>query len=126
MKYEATGRIVAIYATVQRSEKFRSREFVLEITEQGRERTFTNYAKFQLVQDRTALLDAYREGDTVKVHFNIRGNRWERNGQVNYITNLDAWKLESADASDASGGSAGGSFQPDRPAQEGGVDDLPF
>ena len=46
MAYEAQGRIVAIYQTVQRSEKFRTREFVIEVTEELRERTITNYIKF--------------------------------------------------------------------------------
>ena len=32
----------------------------------------------------------------MKVSFNIKGNKWERDGKVNYITNLDAWRMESA------------------------------
>jgi hypothetical protein len=30
----------------------------------------------------------------VKVLFNIKGSKWEKEGKTNYITNLDAWKIE--------------------------------
>lgn len=124
MSYEAQGRITAVFETVQRSEKFRTREFVLEVTEEIRDRTITNYIKFQLVQDRTALVDRFRVGDTVKVLFNIRGSRWERNGQVNYITNLDAWRIESV-LSQPSPPEEMPAFRPDPSAPEPS-DDLPF
>jgi hypothetical protein len=125
MSYEAQGRITAVFETVQRSEKFRTREFVLEVTEEIRDRTITNFIKFQLVQDRTSLLDRFRVGDTVKVHFNIRGSRWERNGQVNYITNLDAWRLESMLAQPPQSDTMP-AFTPDPPGSTESADDLPF
>jgi len=28
------------------------------------------------------------------VYFNIKGSKWEKEGKVNYITNLDAWRIE--------------------------------
>jgi len=28
------------------------------------------------------------------VYFNIKGSKWEKNGVTNYITNLDAWRIE--------------------------------
>ncbi len=129
MAYEAQGRLVAVYETVQRSEKFRTREFVIEVNEELRDRTITNYVKFQLVQDRVTMIDAHRTGDIIKVHFNIKGSRWERNGQVNYITNLDAWKIESM------GAAVGGPGPTEMPGAGTGVsippasepaDDLPF
>jgi hypothetical protein len=129
MAYEAQGRLVAIYETVQRSEKFRTREFVIEINEEIRDRTITNYVKFQLVQDRTAIIDNYKIGDSIKVHFNIRGSKWERNGQVSYISNLDAWRIEPVSlggtsmAPAAMPGAAPGTMP--APAADA-ADDLPF
>ena len=129
MAYEAQGRLVAIYETFQRSEKFRTREFVIEINEEIRDRTITNYVKFQLVQDRTAIIDNYKIGDSIKVHFNIRGSKWERNGQINYISNLDAWRIEPASLSSSSvtpvgmPGTAPAAMAP--PAADA-ADDLPF
>jgi hypothetical protein len=128
MAYEAQGRIVAIYQTVQRSEKFRTREFVIEVTEELRERTITNYIKFQLVQDRTAIMDSFKVGDMIKVQFNIKGSKWERDGQTNYISNLDAWRVEQigmpAAAPPAGMPGTAPGFGP-APAADA-ADDLPF
>lgn len=128
MGFDLTGKIVAKFDTVQRSATFKTREFVVETNEDINGRTITNFVKFQTVQDRTSILDRFNIGDTVKVHFNIKGSRWEKNGQVNYITNLDAWRIEQM--SMASGGSnpieTPPAFSPDPESQHGVADDLPF
>ncbi len=102
MSYEITGKLIARYETVQRTSSFKTREFVIEKTDDIGGKLITNYAKFQCVQDRTSLPDRFNIGETVKVHFNIKGTRWEKNGQVNYITNLDAWRIESVNLGNAS------------------------
>jgi len=103
MSLEVTGKLLHKYDTQQVSERFKKREFVLELAEEINGNTYTNYAKMQLVQNKCELLDRYNEGDTVKVSFNIKGNRWERDGKVNYITNLDAWRIEAATATAGQG-----------------------
>lgn len=94
MSYELTGKLVAKYDTVQRTETFKTREFAVEKTDDIGGRTVTNYVKFQSVQDKTAIIDKVNIGDEIKVSFNIRGSKWEKDGKVNYITNLDAWRIE--------------------------------
>jgi hypothetical protein len=94
MSYELTGKLVAKYDTVQRTETFKTREFAVEKTDEINGRTITNYAKFQCVQDKTAIIDKVNIGDDIKVYFNIKGSKWEKDGKVNYITNLDAWRIE--------------------------------
>ena len=94
MSYELTGKLVAKYDTVQRTETFKTREFAVEKTEDIGGRTITNYVKFQSVQDKTAIIDKVNIGDEIKVSFNIKGSKWEKEGKVNYITNLDAWRIE--------------------------------
>lgn len=125
MGFDVTGKLVAKFDTVQRTETFRTREFVVETTEDINGRTINNYIKFQSVQDRTSLVDRFNIGDTIRVHFNIKGSKWEKNGNTNYITNLDAWRIEQA--------SMKGSEPADMPPppsleelQKGGPDDLPF
>jgi hypothetical protein len=95
MSYELTGKLIAKFDTVQRTATFKTREFVIEKSEDIGGRVITNYAKFQCVQDKTNMPDRFAIGDTVKVSFNIKGTKWEKNGQVNYITNLDAWRIET-------------------------------
>jgi hypothetical protein len=98
MSFEITGKLAYKYDTQQIKESFKKREFVLETAEEINGNIYTNYAKLQLVQNKCELLDRFNEGDMVKVNFNIKGNRWEKDGKVNFITNLDAWRIESATA----------------------------
>lgn len=95
MSYEITGKLIAKYDTVQRTETFKTREFVIEKSEDIGGRVITNYVKFQSVQDKTAILDRYNLGDDIKVQFNIKGTKWNKSGVDNYITNLDAWRIEA-------------------------------
>jgi hypothetical protein len=127
MGFDVTGKLIAKYETVQRSEKFRTREFVIETTEDIGGRIINNYIKFQSVQDRTTLVDRFNTGDTIKVHFNIKGSKWEKNGQVNYITNLDAWRIENVNMqTQDSGASASNTSFVSQPNSSDMPDDLPF
>lgn len=96
MAYELTGKLVAKYDTVQRTETFKTREFVVEKTDDIGGRIISNYIKFQCTQDRTSLPDKFNLGEEVKVSFNLKGSKWSRDGRENYITNLDAWRIEPA------------------------------
>ena len=75
MGYELTGKLIAKYDTVQRSGTFRTREFVVEKTEDIGGRQITNYVKFQSVQDKTSIVDRVNVGDEIKVHFNIKDSK---------------------------------------------------
>ena len=96
MSLEVTGKLLVKYDTQQVSERFKKREFVMELAEEINGNTYTNYAKMQLVQNKCEIIDRFNEGDQIKVSFNIKGNRWEKDGRVNFITNLDAWRVEAA------------------------------
>jgi hypothetical protein len=130
MSYELTGKLVAKYDTVQRTETFKTREFAVEKSEDINGRTITNYAKFQCVQDKTTIIDRVNVGDEIKVYFNIKGSKWEKDGKVNYITNLDAWRIEQILQTGAGGSKSDSEYlepldtfsatPPDA------VDDLPF
>lgn len=100
MALEVIGKLIEKGPTMQVSERFKKREFVLDITEEVNGNAYPNFAKLQAVQNRCELLDGFSEGDTVKVSFNIRGNKWEKDGKVNYITSLDAWRIERANVGD--------------------------
>lgn len=94
MSYELTGKLVEKYDTVQRTETFKTREFVVEKSEDIGGRAITNYIKFQAVQDRTNIIDRVNPGDEIKVYFNIKGSKWEKDGKISYFNNLDAWRIE--------------------------------
>ena len=94
MSYELTGKLLIKFDTTQRTESFKTREFVVEKSEDINGKLITNYIKFQCVQDRTNIIDRVNVGDEIKVHFNIRGSKWEKDGRVSYFNNLDAWRIE--------------------------------
>lgn len=94
MSYELTGKLLIKFDTIQRTESFKTREFVIEKSEDINGKVITNFIKFQCVQDRTGIVDRINAGDEVKVYFNIRGSKWEKDGKVSYFNNLDAWRIE--------------------------------
>ncbi len=98
--YDFSGILSEKFETVQRG-TFSSREFVLEKSVDFNGKTITNYIKFQCTQDRTNIIDNYAIGDEIKVHFNIRGNKWVKDGRTSYFTNLDAWRIEAISANQA-------------------------
>ena len=116
MAFEITGKIIDILPVNQVSDKFRKREFVIEKKESGNTAVFVDYIKFQLIQDKCDLVNESFLNEEVKVWFNLKGNRWERDGKINYFTNLDAWKVERVSGQGRDQNSA-----PSRPA----IEDLP-
>lgn len=85
MSFEIEGKLHKKYPVESKSASFQAREFVLEI----KSGNYSEFIKFQLVQDKCSLLDDYQEGDTMKVFFDLRGREW----QGKYFTNLNAWRL---------------------------------
>lgn len=93
MALTVEGNLFEIFDEVQVSERFKKREFVLELEESA---GYKEYPKFQLVQAKCALLDNYKQGDRVLLHFNLKGRPYNgRDGQTMYFTNLDVWRIEN-------------------------------
>ena len=146
MSLEVTGKLLVKYDAQQVSEKFKKREFVIELAEEINGNIYTNFAKLQLVQNKTDIIDRFKEGDLVKVSFNIKGNSYvdKKDGQTKYITNLDAWRVEAAGAATGGGNSQGAPAYNNNGGNQGGgnnnnynaapnfnpspetIDDLPF
>ena len=109
MNLEITGKLIEKYDTQVVSDRFKKREFVLELVEEVNGSPYTNYAKMQLVQNKCEILDRFNAGDMLRVNFNIKGNRYEKDGRTSYFSNLDAWRLEKADAA-AAGNNGGNNY----------------
>ena len=96
--FSITGIVHKLSASEQKGAKgFTVRELVLEISSGN----FTEYVAFQLTQAKCDLPESLgiKEGDTVTVHFDLRGREW----QGRFFTNLNAWKLEKLAAGAALG-----------------------
>jgi hypothetical protein len=85
MSLTLTGTIKVIFQTETYASGFTKREFVVTTKEQ-----YPQDVKFELVKDKTAILDSLREGQEVTVHFNLRGNEY----QGKYFVSLQGWKVE--------------------------------
>jgi len=140
MSFEINGRLAEKFDTQKVSDRFQKREFVIEIKSTGNTGyEFVDFIKFQATQDKCSLLDQFGIDDEIKISFNLKGRKWERDGQVSYFTNLEAWRIEKVQ--NESNGSSIGSSAPGQdsfstqdapfPTQapqddNSGVDDLPF
>ncbi len=88
-----TGTLIEIYDTVQVSEKFKKREFVIQDTENPQ---YPQYIKFELAQDKCSLLDTFSNGEMIDVSFNVRGRSYVNpQGVKSYFNSLQAWKMQS-------------------------------
>ena len=94
MSYEITGKLIVKGYTVDVSDKFRKREFVIEKSDTNNGQTFVDKIKLQLTQKSCGVIDGIVVGDNVNVHFNIKGSEWSKDGKTSYFTNLDAWKVD--------------------------------
>ncbi|MCF6360237.1 MAG: DUF3127 domain-containing protein [Cyclobacteriaceae bacterium] len=93
MSLSIAGSILEISEVQQIKETFKKREFVLEHTENPQ---YPEFIKFELIQDKCALLDAFKVGDKVNVQFNLKGRKWtDRDGKVVYFNSLQAWRLQA-------------------------------
>ena len=126
MNFEINGKIIEILNLVNVSERFKKQEFVIEHTENNTGTDYTDYIKFQLTQNRTELIADFGVGDDVKVSFNIRGNKWVKEGKVSYFTNLDAWRIEKVKSQNEEAPSFQDYPDLEEAPPEQAVDDLPF
>lgn len=90
MSYTATGKVKVVNATIQVSEKFAKREFVVEIAGD-----YPQLISFQLTQDKCSLADSLNLDDEITVSYNLRGREWTSpQGEVKYFNTLEAWKID--------------------------------
>lgn len=114
---EITGIIKLINEEQVISDKFKKREFVIEESDAK----YPNVLMFELTQDRTDIIDAYKTGQEVVVTFSIRGREWTSpKGEVRYFSSLNAWKLSGVE------NGRGLEKEDYKPQIDDGQDDLPF
>jgi len=95
MNYQVTGKLIVKDDVQAISDRFKKREFVIEV-ENERNSDWNDFVKVQLTQDRCDLIEPIDLNETITVSFNLRGRKWENNGQTSYFTNLEGWRVEKA------------------------------
>ncbi len=131
--FKLTGTVKVLNPTVQVSEKFAKREFVITETSS----MYPQDISFQATQDKCSMLDAIQPNDQVEVSFNLRGREWTSpQGEVKYFNSLEAWRIEKVGQGMPQGMPQGGpsamNLDPMAAAPSAAVntesedDDLPF
>ena len=127
--FKLTGTVKVIKDTVQVTEKFAKREFVINDASS----MYPQDILFQSVQDKCSMLDGFSEGDNVEVSFNLRGREWTSpQGEVKYFNTLDAWRIEKVGQGMPQGGPSDMNLEPTPAAapttstESAEDDDLPF
>ena len=83
------GQIKAVKETIQVTDSFKKREFVITTNEDK----YPQDILFQLSQDKVSLLDTIQVNELVEVEFNLRGRGFEKDGVTRYFNQLEAWKV---------------------------------
>ena len=135
MNMQVQGKIHTTFDAAQVTDRFRKREFVLELDSASR---YPQYVMFQLTGDRCEALDGFDAGHEVAVEFSLRGREWTSpKGEVRFFNSLEVWSIDrvgdSESAPPPSGGSPGNSgnggsagkagHEPPPPTDD---DDIPF
>ncbi len=120
MGLEANGKIYALFDTQQVTERFRKREFVVELDDNPR---YPQYVLFQLTGDRCEHLDGFEVGEGVRVEFSLRGREWKSpRGETKYFNSLDVWTVQRTGAGAGAGSDLFRDDDPPPPSDN----DVPF
>ena len=87
------GKLTEIFETVQITETFKKREFIIE---DSKNPEYPEFIKVELIQDKVDLLDNLNIGDQINVLINIKGRKWEdKEGNIRYFNSIQGWKIET-------------------------------
>ena len=86
------GKLVEIFDTVQITETFKKREFIIQ---DNKNPEYPEFVKVELIQEKVSLLDNLNVGDEINVLINIKGRKWEdKEGNIKYFNSIQGWKIE--------------------------------
>ncbi|MGZ0015377.1 DUF3127 domain-containing protein [Yeosuana sp. AK3] len=105
---------------------FKKREIVVTTDEQ-----YPQHIMVEFVQDKTDLLNNYKEGQQVKISINLRGREWVNpQGETKYFNSIQGWRIEALQAESGSDQLPPvppmDAFEPAGDLNEDDHDDLPF
>jgi hypothetical protein len=127
MNMQIQGKIHATFDAAQVTERFRKREFVLELDGTSR---YPQFVMFQLTGDRCEALDGFDTGHEVAVEFSLRGREWTSpKGEIRFFNSLEVWSIDRVGegaASDSGGSSAAGPAASDDPPPPTDDENIPF
>lgn len=86
---QITGTLIEVFDTIQITDKFKKKEFVIRTNEQ-----YPQEILIQLIQDKCEMLDSIKKGEIIDVSINLNGKKYEKNGAPKWFNSVNAWKIE--------------------------------
>ena len=118
---KAKGTIYKINETQNISEKFKKRDFVLEIKNNE---AYVQKVMFTLILDKVDAISSYSVGDSVEVDFDLQGKEWTSpDGTVKFFNTLSVKQIDKSNESTAE---ANSEKINERVEVQSEGDDLPF
>lgn len=122
---EVVGKVKVVNPEQQVSASFKKREIVVTTDEQ-----YPQHILIEFAQDKCDLLSAYKVGEDVKVHINLRGREWVNpQGETRYFNQIQGWRIERTAAPQSATQAYMNNQQPtpqQSPEYSNEPDDLPF
>ncbi len=89
---EITGKVHEVSEIMEIKEGFKKRELIVEYVSEGSQ--YSDFLKFEAIQDKVSLFDKLKVGDEIEVAFNLRGRPWtDKAGKVSYFNSMLAWRI---------------------------------
>lgn len=118
---QISAKIHEITPVINVTESFKKRELIVEYAENP---SYPEHIKFEIHQDKVTILDNYKPGDLVDIHFNLRGRPWtDKNGKTVYFNTLVLWKIAKQEGGQQA---AAPQYAPPADFSTAQDDDLPF
>ena len=96
-----TGTIHEIKDIQQISDTFKKRSCIVTYTENPQ---YPEYVTFDCIQEQCGLLDDFQVGQSVEVHFNLKGRKWTSPaGEIRYFNTLQVWRIVALQPGNGSG-----------------------
>jgi translation initiation factor IF-3 len=88
---QVTGKVLRVLDTkTTGANAFKSRSIHVKTDEQ-----YPQTLDIQFNQEKSSLLDNYKEGDNVKIDINLRGREWvNEKGETSVFNSIAGWKIE--------------------------------
>src|SRR5688572_16339090 len=93
MSHTLTGIVRLIGETVQVTDRFKNRTWVLTVDPTG---AYPQHVSLQFTQDGCGKGDSLKVGQEVTAHINIRGREYKNAlGETKYFNTIECWKVEA-------------------------------
>ena len=95
--YRMAGKVYKVLPLQQKTDRFAKQEFVLQVVMPTTQGTYTEFIRFQCINDKISFIDQLDEGDFVGVKFQISGRKVGKKDEETFYTNLDVLEVNVVD-----------------------------